>query len=282
VQIGRALAWGVLAWCLACSSTNKPGAGAGAVSLSPCSPFDATTSSVKLDAASILAAGRSADGTVYVLTESASELRLFVTEGDGLAEQFEGGTGQGTDGALTTWQFDYTATDGSPVSVEAQRDDSGLRMGVLKGPKSGKTWQVGAQGETLSLLPTTDAAKLSATSVQSFYLDYEGTRDDGNAIVIVAPAHAGSYDAFRLFWGPPSALSEAKITSFTRSLSNSTSLTFSLGAGMATLTYAVPAIGLDGGVTDSSEGSLTIDGQASALSGAWPPVLPDGAQFLCR
>ncbi len=274
------MAWGVLAWCLACSSTNKPGAGA--ASSSPCSPLDATTSSVKLDATSILAAGRSTDDTVYVLTETASELRLFVTDGDGLAEQFEVGTGEASEGALTTWTFDYSAADGSPVSVEAERDDSGLRMGVLKGPKDGKAWQIGAQGETLTLVPATDAAKLSAISVQSFYLDYEATRDDGNAIVIVAPAHAGSFDAFRLFWGPPSALSEEKITSFSRSLSNSTSLTFSLGAEMATLNYAVPSIGPDGGVTDSSEGSLTLDGQTSVLSGAWPPVLPDGAQFLCR
>jgi hypothetical protein len=244
--------------------------------------LDATTSSVTLDAASILAAGRSADDTVYVLTETESELRLFVTDGDGLAEQFEGGTGVDPEGALTTWLFDYSTPDGSPISVEVQRDDSGLRMGVLKGPKPGKIWQVGAQGETLTLLSAADAAALSATSTQTFNLDYAGTRSDGNAIVVVAPAHASSFEAFRLFWGAPSALSEEKITSFGRALSGGTTVVFSLGSSSATLAYGLPFLVPDAGVPTSIEGSLTIDGRTSELSGAWPPVLPDGAQFLCR
>ncbi len=92
-------------------------------------------------------------------------------------------------------------------------------MGVLKGPKTGKTWQVGSEGETLTLLSAADAAALEAMSTQSFYVDYAGLRSDGSALVMIAPAHAPDYSGYRLFWGMPSALSEEKITSFNRSLS---------------------------------------------------------------
>ena len=155
-------------------------------------------------------------------------------------------------------------------------------MGVLMGPKSGKTWQLGSQGETLTLLAATDAAALSAQTTQAFYVDFAGLRADGNALVLVAPAHGEDFAGERLFWGMPSALAEEKILSFTRSLSNDTLLSFALGTGTANLTYSISYVVHDAGSTTSIQGSLTVDGETSELMTSWPPVAPAGAQYLCQ
>jgi len=289
MRVGQWLVWSVCACGLSCSpvehSSSNVGAGGQASmtgTLSPCTPLAPSTTSVELDASSILAAGRSADGTVYVMTEQQSQLRLFVTDGDALVERFEQGTGQDLGGSTKTWLFDYVLADGSPVSVEVQQEAAIARMGVLKGPKPGKTWSVGSVGETLTLLANADAAALKTTSTQTFFVDYAGVRSDGNALVLIAPEHARDYSGERLFWGMPSALSERTITSFSRGLSigGSTLVTFELGASSANLVYSFPFDGQDAGT--SSQGSLTVDGQASALLGSAPPALPDSAQFLCR
>ncbi len=270
----------VLTGVLACSS--KVDSSSGGAGTSACDPLQSKTTSVTLDAASIVAAGRALDGTVYVLTEQHSEMRLFVGSGSALAEQFELGTGTDTESGTQTWLFDYAAADGSPISVEAQRDASGLRMGVLMGPKSGKTWQVGGQGETLTLLSAADAAALSAQTTQTFNVDFAGVRADGTALVLVAPAHSGDFASERLFWGMPGALAEEKILSFTRSLNNDTIVTFALGSGMANLTYSISFVIHDAGSTTSIQGSVTVDGETSELMTSWPPVAPAGAQYLCR
>jgi len=281
--VGRWLVWGMLATSLGCSSTDDADANASAVILHACSPLEPVTSNLKLDAGSILAAGRSADGTVYVVTQTDSKLQLFVSgaDGEGVAERPAAGTGEVHESDSATWLFDYADADGTAVSVQVVQDSAGLRMGVLKGPKSSKTWDLDL-GELLISLPASEAAALPATSTQNFSVDYQGTRSDGRVIVVMAPDHFANYDEFRLFWGPLSDLRQYAIVSFNRghSLGGASAVRFETESGSATLAYSFSyPIPQTGGM---SQGSLELAGQTDSLSGAAPPTMPDGAQFWCR
>ena len=266
-----------------CSSTD-------AVSEAPlhaCAPLESTISTVTLDAQRVLAAGRSADGTAYVVTQENSKLRLFVSdanaEAETLVERPVSGSGEVQDGGSQIWLLDGADASGSPLSVQVVQDASGMSMGVLKGPKpdGAKTWPL-EQGELLTALPAVEAAALPALSGQAFFVDYEGSHSDGRAIVLIAPERAGSYDDYRLFWGMPAELRERVITSFSRarSIGGPTTVVFETEAGRATLSYSfhypIPETG------GMSEGSLELGGKTDPLSGIAPAALPDGAQFLCR
>lgn len=268
-----------------CSGAASPGPEANAAGTIPCRPLDPVTTEVSLDATAIVAAGRSEDGTLYVLSEVASRLTLFVALGDTLIDQPAAGTGEQADGDAQTYLFDYQDEAGDPVSVQVKRDGSGWRMGVLRGSRTEKVWDLDTEGELLVSVDARSAAQLRATSTQTWSLDYVGAQFNGDLVVVIRPDRAQSFDEYRLFWGAPVALSEQKIQSFSRGLSlgGTTSVAFAVQGGTGELDYSFPYPQMAG---DKSLGSLVIskarqeDGES--LDGAFPPALPDGAQFFCR
>jgi hypothetical protein len=262
-----------------CSGSADPAASAaGAVS---CTPLEPVTTSVALSVSGVLAAGRSADGTLYVLSTVAGALELFVSEGETLIERPEVATGEVNDGDTHTVLFDYTDEAGAPVSVQLRQEASGSRMAVLHGTSTAKLWDIDSEGEELTLIDAQTAIALPATNTRHFLVDYEGAQANGDLLVVIAPEQAESYPEFRFFWGAPARLSERKIQSLlrARSLDGATNVTFAVDTGSAVLRYSFPYPLLAGA---TSMAALTIGNESESLIGAAPPVLPDGAQFLCR
>jgi hypothetical protein len=245
--------------------------------IGPCAPLDPSTTSVALVASDIVDAGQDTDGTVYVLTDSNSVMRLFVGASGELAEEFEAGTGQGNDGTGQFWTFQYMAADGSQVTVEVQKDASGLRMGVAKGPISGKGFTVGQVGSVLTPIAPAVAAAMQASSTQTYHVEYIGSSTDETAVVI-APDHADSYEAFRLFIGPLSPLYEQSVQSVGRGLSigapTIVDFTFaedSPSGAPAVLSYA----------SATGDASLTVGSEVTSFHGPVDLSVPAGTTFLC-
>ncbi|HEY2407935.1 MAG TPA: hypothetical protein VGI10_18130 [Polyangiaceae bacterium] len=254
---------------LGCSgSVDQHGTAANTAGI--CSPLDPITTSVTLDPASIVDAGRDTDGTTYVATEQDSALRLFTGSGSPLVEQIESGTGEGSDGTTQFWTFSYTDLSGTNVTV--QKDASGLRMGVAKGPISGKGFDVGSTGDVLDQLDFASAAAIPAETTQTFSVDYSGALADGRQIVVVAPVHFTSYDGFRVFFGQSTALDEELVSTVTRTLGipSTTTITLTIDGAPATLSYSV------------GSGTLAIGSGMSALTSPSLPAAPPGAVFVCR
>lgn len=275
---GRWVCIAALGVCACSGSDDSASSSAGSLA---CAPFEPVTSSVSLDATTVLAAGRSADGTLFVLRHVESVLTLFVATSDTLVEQPQAGSGEAHEGAVSTYVFDYKDEAGAPVSVQLRQEGADSRLSVLHGPKPDKIWDIDTEGEALTLVAASSAVELPAFSTRTFRLDYEGARENGEAFVIVAPQEAGSYDEFRLFWGAPARLSERKIQSVTRakSIGGPTNVTFAVDAGSAVLRYSFP---YPPPADAMSTGTLTIGNESEPLTGASPPVLPDGVHFFCR
>ncbi|MES1174024.1 MAG: hypothetical protein ABUL62_06815 [Myxococcales bacterium] len=179
-----------------CSSAEDPAASAagavwgasGPARAVSCSPLEPVTTKVLLAASAILAAGESADGTLYVLLQVESELQLFVSAGGTLIEQPAAGTGEATDGDRHTFLFSYTDEAGAPVSVQLRQDAAGSRMAVLHGPSTEKIWDIDSEGEVLSPVDVRSVLELPATSTQTFAVDYEGAQPSGELVSESAPS----------------------------------------------------------------------------------------------
>jgi hypothetical protein len=244
-------------------------AGTGASLLSACEPLAASTSSVELDASRVVAAGRAKDGSLYVIY---SDHRLFVGSGQELVERPV--IGSGDSGNQT--DLGYTDDDGTAVTVEVVRDDAGMHMSVARGTQTSKGID-GGNGEPLTLVDAALVAKLSASTTQTFAIDFAASLPDGRELVVVAPARAADYDQFRVFLGPPTALAQQAVTHFGSSQSGQRYATVVMIDGTpAELTYLAggpSALNPAGGPS-----TLTIAGTAQSLTEG--PV-PAGASYLC-
>jgi hypothetical protein len=247
-------------------------AGNGAVtsagSLSACDPLAAITTTVQLDASQVVVAGRASDGSLYVIY---GDNRLFVGGDTNLVERIV--TGSGESGSQT--DLDYTDDDGTPVTVEVVRDDTGTHMVVARGMQKSKGIDSG-NGESLTLVAAALVAELGASTTQTFEIDFAASLPDGRELVVIAPASAVEYDAFRVFLGPPTALAQQAVMNFGSSLSGQRFATVMVDGAPAALTY------LPGGPSalDPAGGpsTLTIAGTTSTLTEG--PV-PAGVSYLC-
>lgn len=174
--------------------------GRGALELEVCDPLAPRRAPFELEASQVIAAGRAADGSVYVVYQGD---RLFVGHEDGLLEQDVLAAGRGG-GGLILW---YDEPD-TQVSVELEHDESGLHLTLARGTPS-KTDSTPRNGEALTLLEAEAAAELPASTVDRFALDYAASLPDRRELVVIAPARAVVDDQrFRVFLGPSSSLAE--------------------------------------------------------------------------
>jgi len=254
------------------SSTNSAPQSNGG-SLSPCDPLTAATTAVALEPSNIVDAGTDTDGTVYVLVDQNSALRLFVGSTSRLTEVYVMGSGQGSHDPGRFWTVQSTTSDGSLVTVEVQTTSTGRAMGVVKGPISAKGFDVGTVGDVLTPMTAVEAATIPVATTQTFHLEYFGTSASTN-VVVIAPDHFDSYDAFRLFLGPSDNLAEQSVTTVSRGLSipSNTTIDFidAYSGNPAVLTYGV------------RPGTLSTGGATTILDSSSPAVLPMNAAFECR
>ncbi|MEO7034989.1 MAG: hypothetical protein ABI548_13855 [Polyangiaceae bacterium] len=250
---------------------------AGTVVSAGCAPLDPVTSTVVLSASDIVDAGKDTDGTVYVLTESNSTLRLFVGASGNLQEEFEAGTGQGNDGTGQFWTLQYSAADGSAVTVEVQEDASGKRMGVVKGPISSKGFNVGEQGSVLTPVTPATAAAMHATSTETFHIEYTGASTD-ETVLVIAHDHDFSLDSFRLFLGPLDSMSERAVESVGRGVSIPTHTTLNFVLAEASQAGAAATFSYE---TDSQDATLEVGTAVTPFYGPAKLGVPAGAAFLC-
>jgi hypothetical protein len=220
---------GLMAALLAACAGKSEGSPTTETVLSPCDPFAAITLSVSLDASRVLAAGRAQDGSLYVIDR---ENRLFVGSDDALEEREVLGLGESADQT----DLQYTDDDGMPVTVELMNDGASTQITVARGMQSGKGIDAG-NGEALSPVDAALVAKLSASTTQRFQIDFGASLSDGRELVVVAPTHAGGYEQFRVFLGPPTALAQQLVTNFFSSLSGQRSATVVVDGAAADLTY---------------------------------------------
>jgi hypothetical protein len=236
--------------------------------LSACEPLAPITTSVRLDASKVVAAGQAEDGSVYLVY---GDNRLFVGSGQSLVERDVIGSGE----TGTQTDLDYVDDDATPVKVELVRDDAGTHMTVARGMQSSKGIDSG-NGESLEPVDAALVASFGARTTKTFQIDFAASLVDGRELVVVAPAQQVDYEQFRVFFGPPAELAQQVVTSFGSARSGQRFGTVTIDGAPADLKY------LAGGpsVLNPSPGpsTLTIAKTEHALTEG---DVPTDAAYTC-
>jgi len=201
------------------SSEAASGGPAGSSEPKACSPLEGVTEPIAL--ATVIGAGRHADGTIYVVDQQESDLRAFVSEGSALERKKVAGSGQGED-----WTSVTIADANAPFSLKVETE-AGVpkRMGVVRGELKDKTFDVGAQGDVLELVDASAYANLAIRNIPgSVVVAYDASTSDGRRIVVTRPDVDWSYEDFRVFFGTPERMVERRVE--TASRGSSTHITF--------------------------------------------------------
>src|SRR6478609_7794919 len=153
-----------------------------------CDPL--ATEAVTLELGKVLGAGKSSDGTLYV-----------IDDGDELVLRAASGTGQTSDADGELFSF---SLDGEPeLHVQLWLgNDGSSRMGVLQGelPKGAKEFEIGAQGEELEPVAPGAVADLALRQDRiDVMVEYAATVSGDRLLVVLRPEKLDSYEQFRVF-----------------------------------------------------------------------------------
>ncbi len=206
--------------------TDSPSTGATGSSSSPstaagshaCSPLDATAAS-PMTLANVLGAGRDADGTVYVLDDGAPTYRAFVSQGTVLQRKEVAGSGTVGGGAPGTESINASAEDATaPFALQIERTNGvATRMGVYRGELGAKSFEIGKQGDVLTLI---GADVLSTFQVRNLpgnvVVEYSATTQDGHRLLVTRPMVDWTYSDFRVFYGRADQMLERHLTNASR------------------------------------------------------------------
>lgn len=165
-----------------------------------CDPLEAMQPATELG--DILAAGRAADGTLYVVEVAAGLQgpRVFVTEGDGIGRVMLAGIGEEMSPDRERWGYSVDAHE-PPFSLTVSRSGDELRIGVLEGDGSKALIEIGEEGEELTLVDDAEVRALPAYDVElSFEYELAADTPDGRTLAIVGPQGQVS-DPKRVFFG---------------------------------------------------------------------------------
>jgi hypothetical protein len=259
-----------LAFGLACSS--EPASSGAPL---PCDPL--ATVARPLAAAPRLGAGRDGAGRVYVVDSGGTEgFRLFVSSGTALQRVSVSGSGDTSSGAGRFVIVD-AADQGAPVAVGLELDAAGVvvRMGVVHGPRSAKTFTIGQEGDGEVLTLLAPAALEAFTFVNlpgTVAPEYLASLPDGRRLLVTRPEVDWSYADFRLFLGPPARMLERKIANVSRG--SFTVIDFTTDQGQGRATFGSP-------LSPSVVSAVEIAGQTLPLAVAPPGTRPGGEAFLC-
>jgi hypothetical protein len=200
---------------------------------SACDPFAPSPKPISLG--TVVAAGKSVAGIIYVVDKVGYDNHVFVSNGGVLERQRIAGAGSGP----TFYVF--SIVDHSPpftLQIEVGPSGPPTAMGVLEGPppSDSKTIVIGQQGEKLTLLATADVASMPVRNLLGTQvLEYNARLDDGRAMVVVRPKDDWTYADFRVFFGQPPNLSERAVQNVSRG--SDTWIVFDLDGAQATALF---------------------------------------------
>jgi hypothetical protein len=193
-----------LAACTSSSSTPATTNGATTESLVPCTPYGSTVQELVLD--EIVAVGRAADGTLFVVDRVNGNHRVFASVAGVLQRRSVLGSGE-TSGELTLSCSD----DVGPFQIKVESSGGvPTRMGFFRGELTdAKTFDIGTQGEALELV---DAGAVAGMTVRDMALTqsvlYDALTADGHRLVATSPTHDARYEDYRIFYGVPADMTE--------------------------------------------------------------------------
>ena len=189
-----------------------------------CDPFAATPKPIALG--TVIAAGQSAAGTIYLVDQVDSGQRVFMSDASGiLARERVAGSGSSPD----YYVFNTDGPDGQFVLQIDKPAGAPLRMAVVQGTlKDKKTFTIGQEGEELAVLPNTAIAAMPVRNLPGdVTVEYIATSPLGEQLVVTRPRDDWSYTDFRLFLGSGGLLREYRVTSAMRALDGgSTTIAF--------------------------------------------------------
>ncbi|MBX3230212.1 MAG: hypothetical protein KIT84_24730 [Labilithrix sp.] len=220
----RTLAAALVLVALAASACTSGGSDE-ARGLHACNPLVADTKPIALGA--VVAGGRAGDGTVYLVDRGpagpSEQLRVFIGGAGGVRREKVAGSGGGSD-------FIALMVGDATSDLQVRIDLAGgaaTTMAVFRGAPdpATKSFDPSSQGETLTLLSPSEIAALAVENIPAqVTVEYDATTPDGRRFVLLRPDVDWSYEDFRVFFGPPSAAIERKVTNASRG--SSTYLTF--------------------------------------------------------
>ncbi|MBC8068590.1 MAG: hypothetical protein IAG13_09685 [Deltaproteobacteria bacterium] len=224
----------------------------------------------------IIAAGRAADGTLFVVDEDAERgrPRVFVSEGDGIRRVEVAGEGHGSDASGESWSFGVVA-HAPPFTLMVTRMAEEIRMGVVVGDANIEEFEIGEVGEELTAVAADDVLGLPTYGIVTTIVpEYLARTDGGRTVAVLRPEPAESYDDFRLFFGSDELVEHA-IGAFARERDGgTTTLEFDVGPGDPGVAhFPTPS-------SPELPDTLTLDGVTEELFTIDAGAL-DGAVFRC-
>lgn len=220
--------------------------------------------------ADLYGAGRDAAGTLYVADQGGRDhQRFFISQG-AVLQRFEiAGSGLDGAGSLTL------SIAEPPLTVRI--DHAGptpTQMGIVRGPVDGKTFDIGTQGEVLTLVGADALTGLTPKDVvDNVFVEYNATLPDGRHLFVTRPKVDWTYEDFRIFFGPPNAVLERPLVSASRG--NTTYLTFTVdGTSYDAVLHAGPPL-------DDGHATITPAGGTAAELTLLPTTDTAALHFVC-
>jgi hypothetical protein len=225
----------------------------------------------------VLGVGRDANGLMYVVDRPPQgTARLFVSDGMTLKRQPVAGTGSGSEPGGGMFVIVNSDSGDTALAVEIVTDSTGMvTMGVVHGALGTKTFTIGMQGETLTVLGADALASYTLQNLPgTIYVEYVATLVDGRTMVVTRPDVDWSYADFRLFLSsmtPASPLLERTISNVVRG--SFTDIVFDLDGTQAKAHFSSSLV--------PGPSTLTVGAETSQLSVMPPGTLPTGVTFVC-
>jgi hypothetical protein len=248
-----------------------------------CDPFAAMPKPIALG--TVLGAGQSADGTLYVADQFNSLQRVFVSDATGtLVRRRVSGSGFSSNGSgLNLYDFSSEGPDGQFV-LQIEKPAAGpVRMGVVQGTLTDrKSFTIGQDGEELTVLPTGSTATMPVRNLPGdVTVEYIATSSLGEQLVVTRPTDDWSYTDFRLFLGPAGVLNEYPVTNVMRATDGgSTTITFTYDySPSATAVFPVITVISDGGSPGFAPGPATLATYGTTRSLTRESTLPSAIYY---
>ena len=249
---------------------------AGAAVQPACDPLAPAPKPITLG--TVLGAGKSANGTIYVADQVDSTQRVFVSDASGtLVRQRVTGSGSGS--GPTFYVFDIEGVAQPFVFQIDVAADGSVRMGVLLGTLiDRKTLVIGQDGEELTVLPNAAIASMPLRNLPGdVYVEYVATLPDGQIMLVTRPVDDWTYADFRLFLGAPNAVTERRVDSVARAKDGgTTTILFQLDGTQASALF--PVVWVDAGVV-LGPATLGVAGVTTPLTRQNTP--PTTASYVC-
>jgi hypothetical protein len=239
-----------------------------------CDPLAARPQPITLG--SVLAVGKHADGTLYVIGErGTSDYLVFMSAGATLQRQRQSGSGEVNQDGLMVYILSAGA-GAEQFTLQLEVRGSEKRMGILRGTFAGKGFVIGQQGEVLEVVGTDALAGLAVKNLPgTIVTEYQAQLADGRRILVTRPEDDGSYSDFRLYLGPANQVAERRVSDVQRARSGTTTIAFLLD-------FQATSIHFGSTLAPGDQPWAMINGVMQPLTVLAPTTPTAGLSFLCR